>query len=532
MLQRTIYNISLIAIALSLSSTTFAISFKKDIVVQPDKINTKWRADSSVSSDVNSWQIFKLSSFSNDQVSNSKHRISSSEIESHFTYQDERILNAHLFEQEEPYQSRRMRKKLIKRSPALEGLLNGGREIGEAAEGSKAAETIADINKARELSTPPSDRLINTDFAKYGKADSFRGPTSKLNTIPAVTRSKSLPSTLSGVNDQKAALKAMDARFDTSLYQITDDIFKTEPKPVEAEDFEYDEFEEKYQQNQKRPVAFEAFLSLYAEKELFQTIIDGKEDIQTVNALANLVEIRREAFADALKTAIKAGVEDKGFLNYRTTEKTHAQVVALRKLISTPEIDLSQLKNANDLGKGTRISFPETLTEDELRGKNSDLLFQKPLMDITADEYFDALYRPKSSIDIPPAEEVNVEKVKSLANEAMEADYLYDKEHTEATYLASREARKHYQYYLYSYIAKNSKINYSLFTDLQEIINAKGIPLGLQTPSKSKVLVWYNQFKSQYQAVIARLSSIFKGGPNSRIVPIFPAEEIDALSVV
>lgn len=153
-------------------------------------------------------------------------------------------------------------------------------------------------------------------------------------------------------------------------------------------------------------------------------------------------------------------------------------------------------------------------------------------MDITADEYFDALYRPKSSIDIPPAEDADEEVVKFLANEAMDADYLYDTQHTKDTYKAARTARRDYQYYLYSYIAKNENINYKLFTDLQEIINVKGIPLEIETPPKSKVLGWYDQFKVKYQSVIARLTSIFKGNPNSKIVPIFPAEDIDAVSIV
>ncbi|KAH9812107.1 hypothetical protein DFH28DRAFT_1130356 [Melampsora americana] len=530
MRQRIIHNISFIAIVLSLSLINFAISLKNDIDIQPEELDTRWRAESSGSSDV--WHVMKLSSLFNE-VSNIRN-----------TYADERIsleaqMSAHLFQQGS-HRSRRSRRRFVKRSPALEGLLNGGREIGEVAQGSKAAETISDINKAREASTT-SEGLNNADIAKYGKADSFRGRTTRLDPVPAqfiiilsskieVTRSSSLDSTLPKAFDLKSTLKLMDTRFDKSLYGMTDDIFKSELKTdPESEFVEYDEYEKIYQRTRQRPLTFEAFLSLYAEKELFQTIIDGKTDLKTVNGLADILEKRRGIYVNELKQAIKEGVEVKTFLNYNSVQRVHGEVISLRKLIKAPEIKPSELKNAITPPKG--VSFPETLAEDEARGKNTDILFQKPLMDLTADEYFAALYKPESSIEIFPAKDASVEKVKGLANEAMEADYIFDTEKTQESYKASRASRKQFQYYLQSYIKNNQpNVNYGLFTDLQEIFNEKGIPLGLKTPPKSKVLVWYDQFKASYQAVMYRLTSIFKG-TDSKVLPI-PSSSVDPLSIV
>ncbi|KAH9812069.1 hypothetical protein DFH28DRAFT_1084584 [Melampsora americana] len=482
---------SLIAFLLDLSSSTSAISLTRDKNFQPDKVKTKW---SEYTSGPTETSLI-------NEVFNSETRISSSTIGSQFTYSverdsDEAERNAHVFYEswkDGPPLPKRSTKQLVKRS--LEGLVTGGRDIEEAAmaaKAAKAAETLSDINKAREISGS-SKLLTGADASKLGKADSFRGVPSRLQPAPALAKSKSLPSSLSPVIDQKGTLKTVNARFDKSVFELTDSVM-TRPRPARTpliaavlENMD----EPAYYAARQRPLTLFASFALYAEKELYQAVIDGTSDMKNIDRLTNIVAKERAIFTDELERAVQVGLNEKTFLNDKTVQDAHAEVVSLRKLTSANEVDPSQIKNIKKPPKGTRVSFPESMAADEARGKNTDILFQKPLMEITADEYFNFRYKPASSIDIAPAKDATPEKVKGLAITTMARDYLYESDKSRAAYKAARAARKT--------ISVKNGVDYSLLTDVQEIFNEKGIPLGLRTPPKSKVLVWYDKFKAKFQ---------------------------------
>ncbi|KAH9817719.1 hypothetical protein DFH28DRAFT_1055248 [Melampsora americana] len=497
-MRLTLQWISHIAILLNLELGILALNPKEDIKLLPDQVKTKWKADTFVLTGSKMWTALELSAVS------SQHQ---------FTYSDERIADegkrtAHPFHeswQGGPHQPSRLTRKLGKRSPALESVFHGASDIGEIVQGSKAEETISDINKAREISGS-SKALSGTDPTKIGKADSFRGTTSRLDPVPALSRSKSLPKSLTGV-DRLDTLEAMDMRFEKSLFQLTDDVIKREP---EAPYVEYDQMEHMYQQKIQRPLTFEAFLALYAEKELFQTIIDGKSDMKTINALADILEKQRGRYVEALKKGIKEGVEGKTFLNYGSVLDEHTEVISLRKSIWAYEVHGDQISKAKNLPKGVKgVSFPESLAEDETRGKDTDVLWQKSLVEITADEYFSYMYKPKSSIDIVPAEDASIQTVKRWAIEAVEDERILDTTLTPQTYKQARASRRLFQWHLQSYVQKEGT-DFVLFTDLQEIFNQKGIPLGIKTPSKSKVLIWYDKFASKFQKAMRKIKSLLK----------------------
>ncbi|EGG00417.1 uncharacterized protein MELLADRAFT_111838 [Melampsora larici-populina 98AG31] len=539
--------ISRIVILLNLKLSIYASTSKEEINIQTDRVSTKWRG-TFVATGLKTWETLESPSFSN-QVLNPATRIPISEIKNQFAHPDEHMLdelkmNAHkswqgtfhlsnlhvqthitfMFlndaipnspsfarhptlctSEEVPHKPRGLTKKLLRRSPALEGLVHGASNIGEVAQGSKAAETISDINKAHDISGS-SKALSGTDTAKLGKADSFRGKISRLDPVPTLSRTKSLPKSLKGI-DQQGTLEAMDLRFDKSLFQLTDDIMEREPKGPYVE---LDKEEMIYQRKTQRPLTFEAFLALYAEKNLFKAIIDGESDMQTINALADIVEKQRGRYVEVLKDGIKKGVEVKTFLAYTSVLDEHMDVLYMRKSIWAHEVSPNQIEKAkNPPERAARISFPETLAEDETRGKDSKTNWQKSLSEITADEYMNHMYKKKSSIEIIPAEDPSIEKVTAYAIDAAEDERILHSELTPTNYFAARASRNLYQWHLQSYVEKHG-IDFSLFTDLQEIFNQKGIQLEIQTPRQSKVLVWYDKFAAKFQKMMRGIKKIFK----------------------
>ncbi|EGG00416.1 uncharacterized protein MELLADRAFT_118032 [Melampsora larici-populina 98AG31] len=524
--------ISLIALLLGLSSSTSAISLRNDQNIPPDKINRKWSADTSLSSGLEVWKVLGSSSLSSE-VSNSETRISFSQSGAPmpFSYSGERHLheaksNAHIFHeslQEVLHHPKRLTKQRVKR--ALEGMFTGGRNIEEAAQAAKAAkaaETISNLNKAREVSGS-TKALSSADASKLGKADSFfRGAPSRLDPVPALTRSKSLPSSWpeTPVIDQKAALKAINTHFDKSMYQLTDSVLTRERPPrtplIAAV---LDHVDPAYYVPRRQRLTLEASFALYAERNLYWAVIDGKTDMKTIDRLANLVDTYRAEYVDTLERAIKVGYNEKTFLNTNSVQDANAEVTSLRKMTSGNEINPSLIKDAKKPPKGSLVAFPENMAADAARDKNPEKFFEDPLLEITYNEVSRYLYSPESSIKVFPAGDASVETVRGWANEAVARDHLYEIRHTKANYDAARTARTQYQWYFQSYLKKYGP-NWTLFTDLSEIFNRNGIPLTLKTPPKSKVLVWYDQFKSRYQMSMYKLKSVFKTALDKKIRPV------------
>lgn len=557
------------------------MSFKKGISIQLDHINAKLGDDSSVATGLKSWQIFPPTS-SSSEVSASGNHILVSAFQSQAAYPHESLWNQaqrniHLFNenwQEQVHLPRHFGKVRVKRSPGLGSSISGiGRDVGRVPKGSDHAEAISDLLKPSDFAE--SSKVLRGDKnPRFDRAESFHTGAfqedSRLGPVQTLSRSNSVPilsSKEAQRYDRLSILEGLDLHY-KPFSKLTDDVMRKKPDI----DFIYKDFGKDVQGGIKKPQAalkteqryltFTAYLALYSEKRLFQSAIDGKGYAE-IKPLASKLEQQRSIYVNELERHMQMEdwVEYKRFLDDEYIQNLQKQVSSLRNSIWAYDTIPANIKNVKtNPNQAKRVWFQESLADAMGRQKASKEIMQKSLADITADAYLN-IRKPRSSIVLEAPQDVTLEEVKELANEAQDT-MLNLKSHSkipekEATRQA-REARQRFKLYIEAYAQEHGIVNFDLFIDVQKISNRREIrkrpeirqppqiqnPSHLQHPSqiqqppiqklspKSMLLIWYNKLKDKIKKLLSRFKLAFKRKKEQKVSSSVSPEPFDSPQIV
>ncbi|EGG00459.1 uncharacterized protein MELLADRAFT_111843 [Melampsora larici-populina 98AG31] len=532
--------IVLIAILLNLALNACSSRSKKGRSIQPDHSNTKLGDDTSVSTGLKIGQNFQPTSPLSVNLPPGHHRsIPAIKSRPHGSKLDQTHGNAHFFyenpqgqnikltnvfllkwllvnRKEQVYLSRHFGKVRVKRSPELGSSIAGIRGgIARLSKGSDHAETISDL--------PKDKTVLASDLAESSK--DLRGEDNP--TLERAPSSASLPS-LSSNDDQELAklgfLEAIDVRYKPFL-ELTDDVMRKKPNPGFI-DKEFDEDAtdgtEKHQaalEIKERGLTFTAYLALYSEKRLFQSVIDGESEVET-NRLVSELEELRSIYVTELERHLKMedGVHTNRFLRDENLQELEKEVSSIRKSIWAYDTIPATIEHGKTQpNQAKRVWFQESLADAMGRQKALKEIDQRSLADITADAYLNA-GKPRSSIVLEAPQDVTYDQVIELANEAQDAMLHFKSLPTIPDNEAKRRAhrpRQKFKLYIETYAQAHGN-DFGLFIDVQKISNRREIrkrPYIQMSSLKSKLIIWLDKIKSKIEKLkklLSRFKSIFK----------------------